>query len=54
VPSAAPEPVLAPPVQFSLGEVYRFEVVRTAEGWRFSRVETVPLWMSGSRDAPGS
>jgi hypothetical protein len=37
----------APPVEFTLGEVYRFELVRTPEGWRFARVETTPVWMSG-------
>jgi hypothetical protein len=37
----------APPVVFTLGEVYRFELVRTPEGWRFARVETTPVWMSG-------
>lgn len=41
---------LAPPVQFSLGEVYRFDVVRTPQGWRFSRVETSPVWLSGALD----
>jgi hypothetical protein len=40
----------APPIRFTLGEVYRFDVVRTAPGWRFSRVETIPVWMSGSLD----
>jgi 3-phenylpropionate/cinnamic acid dioxygenase small subunit len=39
---------LAPPVRFSLGEVYRFEAARTPEGWRLSRVETIPVWSSGS------
>jgi 3-phenylpropionate/cinnamic acid dioxygenase small subunit len=53
----APEPddapaTLAVPVQFVLGEVYRFDVVRTAPGWRFRRVETIPVWMSGTR--PGN
>jgi len=37
----------APPVAFTLGEVYRFELVRTPDGWRFARVETTPVWMSG-------
>ncbi|HEV7720475.1 MAG TPA: nuclear transport factor 2 family protein [Iamia sp.] len=37
----------APPVEFTLGEVYRFELVRTPQGWRFARVETTPVWMSG-------
>jgi hypothetical protein len=26
------------------GERYRFEAVRTADGWRLSRVEVVPVW----------
>jgi hypothetical protein len=42
-------PAVAPPVTYTLGEVYRFEVVRTGGGWRFARVETVPVWMSGER-----
>ncbi len=42
-------PAVAPPVTYALGEVYRFEVVRTGDGWRFACVETVPVWMSGER-----
>jgi hypothetical protein len=42
-------PAVAPAVTYALGEVYRFDVVRTADGWRFARVETVPVWMSGER-----
>jgi SnoaL-like domain len=50
-PPADPQgSALAPPPRFTLGEVYRFEVVRTRQGWRFSRVETSPVWMSGSLD----
>ena len=30
----------------TLGEVYRFAAVRTADGWRLSRIETEPLWSS--------
>lgn len=46
---------LAPPPEFTLGEVYRFEVVRTPDGWRFARVETTPVWMSGRVPAvPGA
>ena len=44
-------PIPAPPVQFTLGEVYRFEVVRTAAGWRFASIATEPVWMSGSPPA---
>jgi hypothetical protein len=37
-----------PPPVASLGEVYRFELSRTPDGWRFAHIETVPLWLSGS------
>jgi hypothetical protein len=30
----------------TLGEVYRFGAVRTADGWRLSRIETEPRWSS--------
>jgi SnoaL-like protein len=30
------------------GERYRFEAVRTAHGWRLSRVEVRPVWISGA------
>jgi hypothetical protein len=36
-------------IAVTLGEVYRFDAVRTAEGWRLSRVETTPLWSTGTR-----
>jgi len=29
---------------FLLGEVYRFELRRTAEGWRFTRLGSTPVW----------
>ena len=41
---------LAPTARFALGEVYSFGVLRTDAGWRLSRVETVPVWMSGTLD----
>lgn len=44
-PTGAPS--LAPHLTFSLGEVYRFEARRTADGWRLTRVETVPVWLAG-------
>jgi hypothetical protein len=50
----AGEPALAPPLRFTLGEVYRFEAVRTPPGWRLSRVETTPVWMSGTRPQPAT
>ncbi|WP_051020573.1 nuclear transport factor 2 family protein [Nocardia araoensis] len=33
----------------TLGEVYRFDAVRTGEGWRLSRVATTPIWSTGTR-----
>ncbi|SDQ76557.1 nuclear transport factor 2 family protein [Thermostaphylospora chromogena] len=43
---------LAPEPRLTLGEVYRFQAVRTPHGWRLSRVETTPLWTTGrSRSA---
>jgi hypothetical protein len=30
------------------GERYRFEALRTAAGWRLSRVQVIPVWMSGA------
>ncbi len=45
-------PPLAPRVTFVLGEVYSFEVVRTAQGWRLSRVDAVPVWSWGTRPRP--
>ena len=43
---------LAPTLGFTLGEVYDIECVRTSDGWRFSRVDTVPVWMWGERPGP--
>jgi SnoaL-like domain len=45
-------PPLAPAVTFTMGSVYRIAAVRTGEGWRLSRVDTVPVWMSGTRPRP--
>jgi hypothetical protein len=42
----------APPVEFTMGEVYHFDLVRTAEGWRFERIETTPIWTSGTPPRP--
>ncbi|WP_454199042.1 nuclear transport factor 2 family protein [Nocardia sp. Marseille-Q1738] len=38
-----------PQPQYTLGEIYRFDAVRTAEGWRLSRVQTIPIWSNGTR-----
>jgi hypothetical protein len=41
----AAEPVM-------VGERYRFEAVRTLDGWRFSRVEVTPVWRRGAVPLP--
>jgi hypothetical protein len=43
-------PVASP--RCTIGEVYSFELLRTPGGWRFSRIGTVPLWMSGTVPTP--
>jgi hypothetical protein len=35
---------VADTAQFLLGEVYRFDLVRTAEGWRFTTLRSKPVW----------
>lgn len=40
-----------PDSYLTLGEVYRFEAVRSEDGWRLSRIETERLW--SSRPLPG-
>ncbi|WP_330181892.1 nuclear transport factor 2 family protein [Nocardia sp. NBC_01503] len=39
---------LSPPF-YTLGEVYRFDAVRTSTGWLFNRMRTVPVWETGTR-----
>jgi hypothetical protein len=51
-PAGATPPLLAPKVTFILGGVYRFDVVRTDQGWRFSRVATTSVWHWGTRPRP--
>jgi hypothetical protein len=50
-PDDAPGDAPAPPPRCTIGEVYSFELVRTSGGWRFSRIATVPLWVSGTLPA---
>ena len=45
-PARPDESLPAPPRKYTLGEIYNFDVVRTPEGWRFSSVETKPVWIS--------
>ncbi|MFE1592061.1 nuclear transport factor 2 family protein [Nocardia sp. NPDC058705] len=47
-PTVAVAGRMAPEPLFTSGGPYRFEAVRTTEGWRFSRVETQPLWSTGT------
>lgn len=45
-PAHRGESLPAPPRKYTLGEIYHFDVVRTPEGWRFSGIETTPVWIS--------
>jgi SnoaL-like protein len=38
-----------PEPQFRIASVYRYEAVRTPEGWRLSSMEMHPLWETGER-----
>ncbi|MFC4120333.1 nuclear transport factor 2 family protein [Nonomuraea zeae] len=43
---AAPEGRLAPEPRFTLSERFRYEAIRSPEGWRLSRVDGTPVWAS--------
>jgi hypothetical protein len=45
-PARRGESLPAPPRKYTFGEIYHFDVVRTPEGWRFSGIETTPVWIS--------
>ncbi|MET8797527.1 nuclear transport factor 2 family protein [Nocardia sp. NPDC004568] len=45
----APTDNALPGPGYTLGEVYRFAARRTAEGWRLTRVHSIPLWSVGTR-----
>lgn len=45
-PPSADQSLPAPPRKYTLGETYHFAVVRTTQGWRFSRIETTPVWIA--------
>lgn len=38
-----------PASQYTLGEIYHFDAIRTAQGWRLSSVATDPVWAQGVR-----
>jgi hypothetical protein len=42
----------APAPLCTIGEVYRFDLVRTESGWRFVKIGTVPVWVTGDVPAP--
>jgi hypothetical protein len=44
----APTDAPAPALRYTLGEVYRFELARTTDGWRIYRLENVRLWVSST------
>jgi hypothetical protein len=44
----APQEPGAPAPDFTLGERYRFDAVRTAAGWRLSRIEVSPVWRTAA------
>ncbi|WP_330230929.1 nuclear transport factor 2 family protein [Nocardia sp. NBC_00508] len=48
VPTSTVDGRMAPEPLFAAGGGYRFDAVRTPEGWRFSRVETAPVWTTGT------
>jgi hypothetical protein len=39
----------APAPRFQIGSVYRFDLVRTADGWRLHSMEMLPTWAAGER-----
>ncbi|MTE13919.1 nuclear transport factor 2 family protein [Nocardia aurantiaca] len=48
----AQDPALGAQPRLTLGEVYRFDAVRTPEGWQFSSVASTPVWSVGTRPTP--
>lgn len=49
--ATASAPTVPEPIA-TVGERYRFDAVRTPEGWRFSRLEATPVWQSGRLPRP--
>ncbi|MEU6998775.1 nuclear transport factor 2 family protein [Nonomuraea sp. NPDC046570] len=43
---AAPEGRLAPEPRFTLSTRFRYEVTRSPQGWRLSRLDATPVWAS--------
>jgi hypothetical protein len=47
---ATDQPGHPPMVRSIQGQVYHFDFVRLDAGWRISKIETIPVWMSGHLD----
>ncbi|MFE4456739.1 nuclear transport factor 2 family protein [Nocardia tengchongensis] len=45
----AQDPTQGSQPRLTLGEVYRFDAVRTGDGWQFSGVASSPVWSVGTR-----
>ncbi|MFE5289941.1 nuclear transport factor 2 family protein [Nocardia sp. NPDC056611] len=45
----AQDPTLGSQPRLTLGEVYRFQAVRTPDGWQFAGVASSPVWSVGAR-----
>ncbi|MET8429106.1 nuclear transport factor 2 family protein [Nocardia sp. NPDC004860] len=50
----AQDPALGSQPRLTLGEVYRFDAVRTSDGWQFSSVASKPVWSVGTRPEPSA
>ncbi|HST40788.1 MAG TPA: nuclear transport factor 2 family protein [Conexibacter sp.] len=46
--AVGPRAVELPTLGRALGERYRFEAVRTGDGWRLARIEIEARWLAGS------
>jgi hypothetical protein len=46
--AVGPRAVELPTLGRALGERYRFEAVRTGDGWRLARIEIAARWLAGS------
>ncbi len=51
-PGPVPGETSAPPELYTIGGVYHFEFARTTDGWRFSRIEVDPGWVSSAVPTP--
>jgi hypothetical protein len=40
------------PVEYTTGQVYRFDLMRTSDGWRLAGIENTAVWTSGTPIPP--